>query len=247
MSDMKINVLIVDDDQHAIDALTLLLKSYSFVQVVGELNRSREALPFIRKNKVDLIFLDIEMDEINGLQLAKHIKGVYENIMIVFVTGHAGFALEGYESDPVDFLVKPIDVLRLEKVMDKVKNKEKLMAPKTDQQIGMKVSGGIRIVSVQDISYIEKKGRKITIVCEKDESFETTYSLKNLESIFLPYGFYRSHQSFIVPLNKIKAVYPHSYARSYSILLNDNTELPLSRNKFNELKQLLEDRGIAIY
>src|SRR5699024_6786659 len=143
------------------------------------------------------------MDGMNGIQLAQHIKKIYPHMMIVFVTGHAGFALEGYEADPIDFLTKPVNVRRLDQVLAKVKNIKQTPERSPDHQIGMKVDGGIRIVNVDDILYIEKKGRKISINCRNNEGFETTHSLKSLENIFAPYHFYRSHQSFIVPLYKI--------------------------------------------
>ncbi|MUV38213.1 Chemotaxis response regulator protein-glutamate methylesterase of group 1 operon [Lentibacillus sp. JNUCC-1] len=246
---LEIRTLIVDDDQNAINTLIMHLTSFPFIHVEGDVNDGKSAMRFLRTEQIDLIFLDIEMDDIDGLQLAGHIQSLNPAIMIIFVTGHAGFALEGYEHHPLDFLTKPVDFFRLEKSMQLVeKQKTKHENPsEPNQKIGMKVAGGIRIVNVKDIVFIEKKGRKIHINCKKEDSFQSSDSMKNLENIFAPYGFYRCHQSFIVPIHQIKAIMPDAYTRSHAIQLKDNTELPLSRNKYHELTSLLSERGITIY
>lgn len=246
---MQINVLIVDDDQHSIDILKGYLKSYPFINILDEVNSGEDTITFLRSHEVDLILLDIEMEGISGLELAKHIHPMYPYTSIIFITGHAGFALEGYESDPVDFLTKPINVFRLEKALNKVKQlKTPDIKDKKEQKVGMKVANGIQIIDVNNILYIEKKGRQISIFCKNEESFTSTDTMKNLETIFYPFGLYRSHQSFLVPLKQIKGIYPDPYSRSYTIQLIDyDGKLPLSRNRHNELKILLEYKGINIY
>ncbi|WP_217587153.1 LytR/AlgR family response regulator transcription factor [Lentibacillus saliphilus] len=246
---MEVKTLIVDDDQNAINTLKMHLTSFPFIHIIGDVNGGKSALQFLRTEHVDLVFLDIEMDDIDGLQLADHIRSIKPHIMIIFVTGHAGFALEGYEHQPLDFLTKPIDFFRLEKSMQLVeKQMTRNETPQVpDCKIGMKVAGGIRIVNVKDIIYIEKKGRKININCKNKESFQSSDSMKNLEVIFSPHGFYRCHQSFIVPVHHIKAILPDTYTRSHSIQLVDDIELPLSRNKYHELTDLLAERGIMIF
>lgn len=246
---MQINVLIVDDDQNSINILKEYLKSFPFIHILDEVNSAEDAILFLRKNEVDLLLLDIEMQGISGLELAKHIQPMYPSISIIFITGHAGFALEGYESHPVDFLTKPLDILRLEVALNKVKEmKEPKKELTKDQKIGMKVANGIQIISVNDILYVEKKGRTISIVCKSNELFRSSDTMKNLETIFTPFEFYRSHQSFLVPINQIKGIYPDAYSRSYSIKLIDSAvNLPLSRNRYHELKDLLESKGINIY
>lgn len=246
---MQISVLIVDDDQNSIDILKGYLRSFPFIKILDEVNSGEDAITFLRKTDVDLLLLDIEMTGISGLELAKHIQPIYPNVAIIFITGHADFALEGYESGPVDFLTKPLDVLRLEIALNKVKKlKKPTKDKKKEQKIGMKVANGIQIIDVNNILYVEKKGRTIFIVCKNDESYRSTDTMKNLEMIFIPFEFYRSHQSFLVPVNQIKGIYPDVYSRSYSIqLIDSDVVLPLSRNRYPELKELLEQKGIHIY
>lgn len=240
-------MLLVDDDQSCIDTLKMNLSSFSFINIVGECNSAEVAIRFLRENEADLLFLDIEMDGISGLEFAKHLQTAYPQILIIFVTGHPGFAIEGYEAHPIDFLTKPINILRLEKSLTRVREMMSSRIAAKGKKIGIKIAGGIQIINVNDILYIEKQGRKISIVCHNNEIFHSNETMQNLEALFSDFGFFRSHQSFLVPIQKIKAIYPDSFTRSYSIqLTNDEKIIPLSRNKYNELKELIEKQTKVI-
>lgn len=247
---MVIKTFIVDDDKSCIDALKDNLKAFPFIMVMGEGNNAKDAIKFLQNNKVDLLFLDIEMEDINGIDLATHIKSTHPDILIIFVTGHPGFALKGYEVYPVDFLTKPINILRLEKALNKVVELSTTKVTKKDRKISMNVSGGIQMININDILYIEKQGRKVAVVCKNEETLYSSDTMKNLESILLSYGFYRTHQSFIVPIGTIKAIHPDKFSRSYSIQLVDTKKtIPLSRSNYQELKEILEKyaKGIIIH
>lgn len=247
---MLIKTLIVDNDQICIDILKKYLQSFPFVKIVGELNNPQDAIGFLQNNNIDLLFLDIEMGQIHGIELARHIKSIHPNALIIFVTGHPGFALEGYEVYPVDFLIKPINILRLEKALNKVKEIKSSSPSKTDHKIGMNVAGGIQMVNVNDILYIEKQGRRISVVCKNSETLYSNESMQTLENLFSSFDFYRPHQSFLVPMQQIKAIYPDKYTRSYTIQLFDSkTTIPVSRNKYAELKEFLEKqtKGLTIH
>lgn len=247
---MVIKTLIVDNDESCINILKNTLQAFPFIKVIGEINDPKDAIGFLQNNSIDLLFLDIEMGQIHGIDLARHIKSMYPQILIIFVTGHPGFALEGYEVYPVDFLTKPINILRLEKALNKVKE---IKAPRSiisNHRIGMNVAGGIQMINVRDILYIEKQGRRISVVCKNGETLYSNESMQTLENLFLSFDFYRPHQSFLVPIQQIKALYPDKYTRSYTIqLLDSKTTIPVSRNKYPELKELLEKqtRGLTIH
>lgn len=213
---MKIRTLVVDDDENARDILNQHLKSFTFIEVVGELHSGEDVIHFFPENDaIDLLLLDIKMGGITGLDVANHIQSSYPHIAVIFTTSHAGFALEGYKSHPIDFLTKPIDIIRLEQALNKVRE-SKQPAPLSvmKQKNGLKVAKGIQIISVGDILYIEKKGRTISIVIKNYKPIRSSDTMQNLESIFSPYEFYRAHQSFLVPIIQIKAIYPDDYSRS---------------------------------
>ena len=247
---MIIKTLIVDNDNNCINILNKALQAFPFIKVEGGLNNPQDVIGFLQNNNIDLLFLDIEMDQIDGIELAKHIKSIHPHILIIFVTGHPGFALEGYEVYPVDFLIKPINILRLEKSLNKVKEIKSLKPIKNDYKIGINSDSSIRMVNISDILYIEKKGRKISVVCKKNEVIYSKESIKKLEILFASFDFYSPHQSFLVPIKQIKAIYPDKYTRSYIIELFDTkTNIPVSRNKYSKLKELLEKqtKGLTIH
>jgi len=248
MMNSQLKVLLVDDEQICLDAIKASLSTFNYVSVVGEADNGTDAIKFLQSNEADLIFLDIEMKGINGFELARHIQSHYPGIMFIFLTGHAGFALEGYEYRPVDFLTKPVNLLRLEQALSRVRELKHHDKPEKEVKIGVNVEGGFEIINVKDIAYIEKRGRKICIVCENGETFNCRDSLQKLELIFAEHSFYRSHQSFLVPIEKIKSIRLDDFRRSYVMQLKGKKEeLPLSRDKYNELKELLLQKGIKFY
>lgn len=238
---MLIKTVIVDNDKNCINILKKELQSFPFIKIEGELNNPQDVIGFLQNNDIDLLFLDIEMGQIHGIELARHIKSIYPNILVIFVTGHTEFALEGYEVYPVDFLIKPINTPRLERALNKVKEIKSSRLIKNNYKIGINVDSGIKMVNISDILYIEKQGRKVSVVCKKNEIIYSKESMKNLEVLFSSFDFYRPHQSFLVPIKQIKSIYPDKYTRSYVIRLFDSkTNIPVSRNKYSKLKELLE-------
>lgn len=247
---MLIKTVIVDNDKNCINILKKELQSFPFIKIEGELNNPQDVIGFLQNNDIDLLFLDIEMGQIHGIELARHIKSIYPNILVIFVTGHTEFALEGYEVYPVDFLIKPINTLRLERALNKVKEIKSSRLIKNNYKIGINVDSGIKMVNISDILYIEKQGRKVSIICKNNEIIYSKESMKNLEVLFSSFDFYRPHQSFLVPIKQIKSIYPDKYTRSYVIQLFDSkTNIPVSRNKYPLLKEVLERqiKGLTIH
>lgn len=238
---MIIKTFIIDDDIKCIESLEEHLKSFPFIHVEGHTTDVSEAIKILQSKKIDLLFLDIEMGDLNGIDLARHIKSLYPDILIIFATGHPGFALKGYEVYPVDFLTKPINILRLEKALQKVREVYEGKTFNKDLKIGMNISGGIKMINLNEIVYIEKQGRKVALICKNDELLYSNDTMKNLEAILVSYNFYRTHQSFIVPLDKIISIRPDKFTRSYSVeLKNVDKNIPLSRSKYSDLKNILE-------
>lgn len=238
---MIIKIFIIDDDIKCIEDLQRHLKSFPFIGVQGSTTDINEAIKTLQSQRIDLLFLDIEMGDVNGIELAKHIKSLYPDILIIFATGHPGFALKGYEVYPVDFLTKPINILRLEKALKKVREVFEGKSFSKDLKIGMNISGGIKMINLNEIIYIEKQGRKVALICKNDEILYSNDTMENLEDILLPYEFYRTHQSFIVLISRISGISPDKFTRSYSIeLKNIKKTILLSRNKYTDLKNVLE-------
>lgn len=245
---MKIRTMLVDDDPNARNQLRKYLTSFPFIEVAAEAGSGSEAALFLREKDFDLLFLDIEMEDVTGMELASYIREQSKQVAIVFVTGHPGFALEGYAYQPIDYLIKPIDFLRLERAVYLVKEKlqQKRQPELPESRVGIKTANGMRIVEVKEILFIEKKGRKTILNLSNGEEITSSDSMKNLESIFLPFHFFRVHQSFLVSLPHVTAVYPDEVARSYSIEIEGKKKIPLSRNNFAEMKDQLEKNGMIL-
>lgn len=114
-------VILVDDEPMALDVLEHMLTTYDYIDVVGRYTRPSDALESIKKVEPDLIFLDIEMGDMNGLELAEIFMGKLENVEIVFVTAYSQYAVDAFEVNAIDYLLKPIQEKRLLKAIERVK------------------------------------------------------------------------------------------------------------------------------
>lgn len=244
-----LSVLVIDDDQITKEITIQALERFEDVKVVGAVDSGEEALHFLRETIVDLAFLDIEMDEMNGFEVAKKIRSLFPQVMYVFLTGHVEYALSGYDYQPLSFITKPISITRLESVLEIARQKkgDSSEIGQKVKQIGIHVDGKLEIIRTDDVAYMENIGRKVHIVCRNHREMDTNESLKKLSLIFEEYGFFRSHQSVIVNLELIESIKPDMFKRTYQIKLKGIQELlPLSRDKKAELQQLLKERGIQV-
>ncbi|GGH50231.1 sensory transduction protein LytT [Paenibacillus silvae] len=244
----NIKVLIIDDEQVCLDTLRASLEIFNDVSVVGEATNALEAIRCLQNHNVDLVFLDIKMGDTHGFVLAEHIQSLYPGMLLIFLTGNVEFALSGYDFSPIDFLVKPVHVIRLEKALSRVRNIKGNEKVKAISKIGIHVDGGMEIITVDNITFIEKVGRKVLIHFEDGKVIHSSDSLQKLESIFSEFNFFRSHQSFLIPLDKIEGIYIDDFKRSYNLRLkNAKDGLPLSRDKHIELKRYLTKKGIKFH
>lgn len=246
---MALRVFLVDDEPHSREYLAALLRDFPNVVLSGAASGGAEAVSLLRRTAADLVFLDIEMADVSGFELARHIQAAYPKTMIVFLTGHVDFALSGYEFKPLDFLIKPVNPLRLERVLLQAqealeKRERKAPAP---VRIGLQVDGGLEIIQVDSILYIEKQGRKVHLVPAQGRRYQSYDSLQKLQGIFELYGFFRCHQSFLVRLDAIRGVRLDESRNCHNILLfGTDDQIPLSRGKYPELRERLADRGLTI-
>ena len=242
-----LKILLVDDDADTMCITRRALGLFDNVEVVGEAYSGMDAIEFIKKNKVDLVLLDIEMQEMSGFDVAAYLHKNYPKIQYVFLTGHTDFAVDGYAYQPLSFLVKPISVSRLERILELAEEKCNAAAgPSTPhKQIGLHVDARLEIVDVTDVIYLETVGRKVRVVCKNGRVLDSSETMKKLYGVFEEYGFYRCHQSFSVQLDQIESIRSDMFHRTYSIKLRDSDrEIPLSRDHSAPLRAILEQRGI---
>ena len=243
----EIRILLVDDEAEMRASIRELLSSYRRFCVAGEAESREAALALLDQREVDVIFSDIQMAGGSGFALAETVHRIRPDILVVFLTGYADLALDGYRYGPVAFLVKPVSRQRLERTLERIEEWRDRRAPPPEAvRVGIQTEGGYRIADPRRIAYLEKSQRRIKI-CWKGGSFDFTgRPMQELEEMLLDHDFFRCHQSYLVPLGDIQSIQKESFGRSYKLLLSGGTELPLSRKKYYELRDVLREKGYRI-
>lgn len=206
-----IRTILLDDDENSRLAARMALKEFEDIQIVGEYDSSRNFYAEIDSLEPELLILDIELKDELGFDIAKELRERNSDLMIVFLTGHASYAIDGYDYRPINFLTKPINMEKLRATIDEVRrSKDELYGkrpPKSKStQIMFKTKKGYQFLDVQDILYVERRNRRNYVVTETDEFRISDYTMKELEEMLSPYNFILSHQSILIAVNKIVAV-----------------------------------------
>lgn len=241
---MMIKTVILDDDVNSQKAAIAALKKYKDIQIVEKFNNSQDLFSFLEHETIDLLFLDIELNEEFGLEVAEKIRKQYPQSLIVFFTGHASYAIDGYDFQPVSFLTKPINHLKLERTIENVRNiLTQNQQRRRSVQLMFKCLKGYQMIRVEDICYVEHRNRKNYLMTIQGEQRIANYTVKELEKMLEPYGFFCCHQSFLVPLDKVKNI-NEIERQVYTLTLEgiDHT-IPMSRNKYEELREKLSKQG----
>ena len=206
-----INCIIVDDEQHAIDILKHYVSQIPFLNLVGTSTNPIEALQMVTSLKADLVFLDIQMPELSGMDFIKAING---KAKVILTTAYSEFALESYELDVVDYLLKPIRLPRfLQAVQKAVKEIEEpneeqhTLDSAEDDYIFVKTEskGKLLKINLDEIDYIEGMKNYVAIYCAGKKILVYT-SMKDLEEKLPKKLFIRVHKSFIIPIAKITGI-----------------------------------------
>jgi two-component system, LytTR family, response regulator len=221
---MKITCLIVDDEPLARNLLREYVSKLSFLDLRGTCANAMEALDRIRKGDIDLVFLDIQMPEITGISF---LKSLQKRPMVIFTTAYSEYALESYELDVVDYLLKPITFERFMKAVDKVSQRITAATPNADHETNTpEISGdflfvkdGSKLVKIRwkDILYIEGLKDYVTIHT-REQKIVTLLRLKALETQLPNDKFFRIHNSFIVSLEGIDVIHKNDVQVGKSML-----------------------------
>ena len=201
---MKHNCIIVDDEQVARDILKKYVAQSAMLDLKMECRNAIEAIEYLEQEEVDIVFLDIEMPKLSGLNMAKLVR---EDLQIIFTTAHRKFAVEGFELNATDYLLKPFSFDRfLAAVKKAIENNTKRETPKENllDHMYFKVDKKMVKVHFSDLLYIEGLGNYIKIHTETD-AFVVYEKMNDLEITLQPHMFKRIHKSYIVNCNKIKA------------------------------------------
>src|SRR5215467_479940 len=205
---MKIRCLVIDDEPPALKILVSYISKISGLEIVSQCKNAIEALDALNKKKVDVIFLDIKMPRIIGTEFLKNLS---HPPRVIFVTAYREYAVDGFELDAVDYLVKPVSFERFFKAIIKL---NRLMGRETTAMINnetsnaaafvyLKVDRDMKKVFVNDITYIESWKDYVKIFLTGGKSLLAKQSLSAMENLLSEHKFVRVHRSFMVSLDKI--------------------------------------------
>lgn len=254
----KIRTLIVDDEPLARKKLRALLSDEADIAIVGECSDGREALAHIRQHKPDLVFLDIQMPEMNGFEALNRLEQ-QDLPALIFVTAYDQFAVAAFEYHALDYLLKPFDAERLQKALERARRhgftetssniNAKLQQlldelnnkPTYLRRIMIKQGGELFFVNVDDIDWIEAAGNYVNLHIGA-ESHLLRETMSSLANNLDPQKFVRIHRSQIVNIDRIEKL-KTAFNGEYAMVLKDGARLTLTRTYRDNVLKLLEQRS----
>jgi two-component system LytT family response regulator len=247
-----IRVLIVDDEPLARSRVRQLLVPHAAIEIIAECSSSREAAQVMASEAPDVLFLDIEMPEADGFAIANALDRV-RTPAIVFITAHEEFALQAFEANAVDYLVKPFSQERFDRSMDRVRRflgdrtsataqphppaRPPLRAPRWRERFAVRVRGQVLFVKTTTLEWIGAEGNYARLHTP-DASYLIRESLQHLESELDPELFVRVHRSAIVNIERVQKLILGPEG-AFSIVLQSEAALSLGPTYRERLEQLL--------
>jgi two-component system LytT family response regulator len=248
---MKLRTLIVDDEAPARERLKRFLAQNDAVELIGEAEDGKSAIEVIEERNPDLVLLDIQMPVLDGFEV---IKLLTKTPLIIFVTAYDQYAIQAFEVNALDYLLKPFTRVRLDRAIEKANqelSKKADFTTKMDalfqtlnkqkrylERVAVRHEGRILVVPVNEIDWIGAEEGAIYIHT-KDRRYLTNYTLDEFDNRLSPRTFFRAHRSAIINLNRVKEIIPW-FAGSYRVRLSSGVEIDISRNRVKELRQIID-------
>ena len=258
-------VVVVDDEQLAREELCYQLGQVAepdAVEVVAQAGNGPDAIAAVERHEPDLVFLDIQMPGLSGFEVARRLlERETESPALIFVTAFDQHAIEAFEVNAVDYLLKPVDTVRLEQAIQRARKRlsserpagapplndqleriVKMMSGRQvrREQVAVKVGERFLLVQADDIIYASLADESINIVTGQVTGSSNYRTLDDLQARLDPEVFWRVHRSHLVNINKIKEIVPW-FSRNYILKMNDGrtTEIPVSRSQTKRLREYL--------
>jgi two-component system LytT family response regulator/two-component system response regulator LytT len=252
----ELSVVVVDDEQLARDELCFMLEELG-VNIVGVAGDGQEAVDLIERTQPEVVFLDVQMPGLTGFEVARRLRERRTASQIVFVTAFDRHALEAFEVNAVDYLLKPVDTARLAEAVERARRRVSSERPLNDQlehivqlvaerqsrreRLAVKVGERFLLVQSADIIYASLTDESINIVTNQVAGTSNFRTLDELHASLDPGVFWRVHRSHLVNINKIKEIVPW-FSRNYILRMKDAkaTEIPVSRTQTKRLREYLK-------
>lgn len=246
--------IIVEDEIPAREELEYLIQTHSSIEIIESFEDGLDVLKFLQENEVDAIFLDINIPSLDGMFLATNISKFAKKPYIIFTTAYKEHAVQAFELEAFDYILKPYDEKRIAAMLEKLEMtftksqgegkepaiKSTALASRTGNgRINLRKNDNIIVTDVQDI-YYAVASEKVTLVYTKTEEYMMPMSISEFHRKLPQDLFFKCHRSYTVNLTKIHEIVPwfnHTYVLR---LKNIKGEVPVSRSKVKEFRQIMQ-------
>ena len=255
---MSLKAIVVDDEQLAREELCYMLEKMDSIEVIGQAGNGLEAVGIVERLTPDVVFLDVQMPGLNGFEVAHRLIQNGSSPNIVFVTAFDRHAIEAFEVNAVDYLLKPVEAARLQQAVERARKRVTPVneAPLNDQverivqlmserqskreRVAVKVGERFLLVQAEEIIYASLTNESINIVTSQLAGTSNFRTLDELQARLDPSIFWRVHRSHLVNINKVKEIVPW-FSRNYILRMKDAkaTEIPVSRAQTKRLRDYL--------
>lgn len=231
-----INCLVVDDEPIAREGMMEYVRQIDYLNPVAQCKSAVEAAGLLQKNKIDLIFLDIQMPKLTGIEF---VKALADPPLVIFTTAYSEYALEGFELDVVDYLLKPISFSRFLKAAEKAQSylyARKKEVSITNDFFFIKCNGKIEKIIMAEVIYIEAMANYV-IIYTKQKKYITYLTFSGIEEQLPAALFVRIHKSFLVAISAIQTI-------DGDEVITSSMRLPISKNYHHDVMSRIESRII---
>jgi DNA-binding LytR/AlgR family response regulator len=236
---MKLRCLLIDDEPPALKVLESHISQIDGLEIVAQCKNALEALNVLHQKSIDLIFLDIKMPKILGTDFLKNLSHPPK---VIFVTAYRDYAVEGYDLDAVDYLVKPVSFERFIKAITRLKRAmgEKMNNHNDDNKanpeafVYLKVDKNMQKVFINDIVYIESWKDYVKLFLNNNKNFLVKQSISSMQNLLSDHKFIRVHRSYMVSIDKITGY------NALAVQVN-STEIPIGRLYKQAVMEILQE------
>jgi Response regulator of the LytR/AlgR family len=247
---LSLRVLIADDDPGMLLVLRKAIEKYNNFTISGEANDGASALQLFEEMRAEVVFLDVEMPMVSGIECAKRIMDINPKTVIIFATAHEEYMPEAFEVYAFDYLVKPFKVDRLRQTLERIEqshiennilnnDRKVTVNAKALKKLMIRNREGISLVDMDEIILIQREERSTVIYTAKDR-FSTSEGLSELEGRLDNSLFFRSHKSYIINLQTISKIYPYGRWTYIVKLKGVDKDALLTHEKYEELEKLFK-------
>jgi len=246
---LDFKVLIADDDQGMRLVLKKALSKVEGFELIGEAEDGNAAFCFCESKKPDVIFMDVEMPLLNGIDCAKKVLDINPKTIIIFATAHEEYMSDAFELYAFDYLVKPFKLKRINQTLERIKSVsinlnqpplKQLGTPnKVLEKLVVKNKEGISFINMDEIILIQRENRS-TAIYTKDERYITSDGLSDLEERLDSSIFFRSHKSYIINLLMIHKIFPYGRWTYVVRLKNTDKDALMTHEHYEELQEIFE-------